>query len=185
MLARAHGLIAFGTLATIATIVEPKSIGNSTLFLCLVFNTIGSMLPDIDQASNRLWDMFPAGEKVGKALGVFMRHRGISHSILGVYLIDRFSFWFTSNIFNESFVDTKLVYWSMMIGVISHIFADSVTEEGVPLLYPLKMKFGVPPVKRWRIKTGGWFENLVVLPMTTFFIAWLLVTYWPVFANLV
>lgn len=144
----------------------------------MFFNTIGALLPDIDQASNRLWDLLPAGESIGKALGVFMKHRGISHSFVGIFLADKFSYWLITNLFNENFVDVRLVYWSLMIGFISHIVADSLTEEGVPLLYPLKMNFGLPPIRPWRIKTGGWFENLVVMPVTGVCAIYLLSLYW-------
>jgi membrane-bound metal-dependent hydrolase YbcI (DUF457 family) len=51
-----------------------------------------------------------------------------------------------------------------MIGFISHLLADSITEEGVPLLFPISFKFGFPPIKSWRIVTGKWFENLVIFP---------------------
>ena len=164
MLARTHSLFAFTSMVGVAYYLGTKDLSTSTIVACLFFNTIGALLPDIDQASNRLWDLLPAGESIGKALGVFMKHRGISHSFLGIFITDKYSFWLITNLFNESFVDTKMVYWSLMIGFISHIIADSFTEEGVPLLYPLRMNFGLPPVKPMRIKTGGWFENLVVTP---------------------
>lgn len=161
-----------------ATYFGASDIATSTIVACMFFNTIGALLPDIDQASNRLWDLLPAGESIGKALGVFMKHRGISHSFVGIFLADKFTYWLITNLFNENFVDVKLVYWSVMIGFISHIIADSLTEEGVPLLYPLKINFGMPPIKPWRIKTGGWFENLVVMPVTGVCAIYLLSLYW-------
>ncbi len=166
MVARTHSLFAFTCMVGVATYFGTTDIATSTIVACMFFNTIGALLPDIDQASNRLWDLLPAGESIGKALGVFMKHRGISHSFLGIFLADKFTYWLITNLFNENFVDVKLVYWSVMIGFISHIIADSFTEEGVPLFYPLKINFGIPPIKPWRIKTGGWFENLVVMPVT-------------------
>lgn len=165
MLARTHSLFAFTSMVGVACYLGTKDLPTSTVVACLFFNTIGALLPDIDQASNRLWDLLPAGESIGKALGVFMKHRGISHSFLGIFMIDKFCFWLITNLFNESFVDTKMIYWSLMIGFISHIVADSLTEEGVPLLYPFRMNFGIPPIKPMRIKTGGWFENLVITPI--------------------
>ncbi len=184
MLARTHSLFAFSCMVGTVAYMGTKNVSTATTVACLFFNTIGSLLPDIDQASNRLWDLLPAGETIGKALGVFMKHRGISHSLVGIFLVDKFSFWLVSNLFNANLVDTKLVYWSLMIGFISHILADSLTEEGVPLFYPLKKNFGIPPIKPWRIKTGGWFENLVVTPLLIFYLLWLFVVYWPVFAQM-
>lgn len=178
MIARTHSLFAFTCLAGAAYYAGTKDLSTSTIIACMFFNTIGALLPDIDQASNRLWDLLPAGESIGKALGVFMKHRGISHSFLGIFLIDKFSFWLVTNLFNENFVDVSLVYWSLMIGVISHVIADSLTEEGVPLLYPLKINFGLPPIRSWRIKTGGWFENLVVMPITGLVAIYFISLYW-------
>ncbi len=137
MVARTHSLFAFTCMLGAATYLGTKDVSTSTIVACLFFNTIGALLPDIDQASNRLWDLLPAGESIGKALGVFMKHRGISHSFLGIFLADKLCYWLITNLFNENFVDVKLVYWSVMIGFISYIIADSLTEEGVPLLYPL------------------------------------------------
>jgi inner membrane protein len=178
MVARTHSLFAFTCLVGVAYYTGTKDISTSTIVACMFFNTIGALLPDIDQASNRLWDLLPAGESIGKALGVFMKHRGISHSFVGIFLADKFSYWLITNLFNENFVDVRLVYWSLMTGFISHIVADSLTEEGVPLLYPLKMNFGLPPIRSWRIKTGGWFENLVVVPVTGLSTIYLLSLYW-------
>ena len=178
MVARTHSLFAFTCLAGVAVFSKTNDLTTATIVACLFFNTIGALLPDIDQASNRLWDLLPAGESIGKALGVFMKHRGISHSLVGIFLIDKLSFWLTSNLFNPDFVNTQMVYWSLMIGVISHIVADSFTEEGVPLLYPLKINFGVPPIKPWRIKTGGWFENLVFTPVAGLTALYFISLYW-------
>lgn len=178
MLARTHGLIAFASLAGVAWYTDTPEVASATLIICLIFNTIGALLPDIDQASNRLWDLVPGGEMIGKALGVFMKHRGISHSLLGIFLADKFVFWLINNLFNQSFLDTNLVYWSLMIGYISHIAADALTEEGVPLLYPLKISFGMPPVRSWRIKTGGWFENIVVVPVAILVALYFISQYW-------
>ncbi len=184
MVARTHSLFAFTCMLGAVAYFGTKDVSTATIVACLFFNTIGALLPDIDQASNRLWDLLPIGESIGKALGVFMKHRGISHSFLGIFLADKFSYWLITNLFNTGFVDTKMVYWSLMIGFISHIAADSLTEEGVPLLYPLKINFGLPPIKPWRIKTGGWYENMVVAPSLIFCCLWLVVVYWPIFGNI-
>ena len=177
MVARTHSIFAFASLAGVVAYTKTNNVGTATLVTGLIFNTVGALLPDIDQASNRLWDLLPAGESIGKALGIFMKHRGISHSFLGIYLIDKLCFWLVNNLFNNSFVNTNMVYWSLMIGYVSHIAADSLTEEGIPLLYPLKINFGFPPIKPWRIKTGGWFETFVVLPTVTLMAVYLVSLY--------
>ncbi len=61
-------------------------------------------------------------------------------------------------------IDVGIVWWGFMIGVVSHLIMDSLTEEGVPWLLPIPIKFGFPPIRRWRIKTGHWFEAGVIFP---------------------
>jgi membrane-bound metal-dependent hydrolase YbcI (DUF457 family) len=58
-------------------------------------------------------------------------------------------------------VDNTIVWWAFLLGVISHLVADSLTKEGVPLLWPLPIKFGIPPIKALRITTGEWMEKVV------------------------
>jgi hypothetical protein len=46
---------------------------------------------------------------------------------------------------------------------------DTLTKEGVPWLLPIPTKFGIPPLKEWRITTGKWVETLVVFPALLIF----------------
>ena len=59
-----------------------------------------------------------------------------------------------------------------MIGYTAHLLADGLTEEGLPLLFPIRIKFGFPPFKKWRIKTGGWMENFIIFPGAIGYIVW-------------
>jgi membrane-bound metal-dependent hydrolase YbcI (DUF457 family) len=51
-----------------------------------------------------------------------------------------------------------------MIGVVSHILFDLPTKAGVPLLWPLKWCFGIPPFRFMRITSGKFVENWIVFP---------------------
>jgi membrane-bound metal-dependent hydrolase YbcI (DUF457 family) len=86
------------------------------------------------------------------------------------------SFWLLPRVFNSDFINPHVLVLSLMIGVISHIAADGLTEDGVPLLFPLKWRFGFPPIRSWRIKTGRWFENWIIFPLVALYIIYLLVT---------
>ena len=57
-----------------------------------------------------------------------------------------------------------------MIGIISHLLADSMTREGIPLFFPLKIDVGLPPIKSLRIRTGGKFEKLIFYPLILLFV---------------
>ena len=63
-----------------------------------------------------------------------------------------------------------------MIGFISHLIADSLTKEGIPLFFPFKMKIGIPPVSFMRITTGGFIENVLILPVIAIYLIWLVNT---------
>src|SRR3989344_1716922 len=178
MTARTHDAIGFTALVTIATLYPPDKLTILTLFSSLVANVIGSLLPDIDQATNRLWDMLPAGNEVGRNLrGFFMHHRTITHSVLGAFIAYKFFAWFLPQLLNGKSIDVSLVYWSLMIGYIAHLAADLFTKEGLPLLFPLQWKFGIPPIKSLRVTTGNWVENFLVLPGTGIYLLWFIWTH--------
>jgi len=60
--------------------------------------------------------------------------------------------------------DLGIVWWAFMIGMISHLVLDSFTKEGIPLLLPLPISFGIPPIRRLRMVTGKKLEKLFVFP---------------------
>lgn len=173
MTSKTHNVVAFAFLVTAAIHTPPASLNFLTLFSAIVANIIGSLSPDLDQASNRLWDLLPGGDMMGRIFRpFFMGHRSLSHSLLGTTIYFYFLVWFLPKILNPDFVNVKIVLVSAMIGFISHLIGDSITEEGLPLFFPIKFKIGFPPIKAWRIKTGKWFENLVVFPATIAYTIW-------------
>lgn len=173
MTARTHDAFAFASLVTVAAFYPPESLNLITLVGAVVAADVGALIPDLDTAGNRLWDLLPAGRTTGKVLRrIFYKHRTITHSFLGVYLIYNFFDWIFPKFLNPSFVDPQIILISVMIGYLSHLLADSLTEEGLPLLFPLRISFGFPPIKKIRIKTGRWFENFVVYPGVWIYVIW-------------
>jgi inner membrane protein len=186
MVSRTHNLVAFASLLTAAVYYPPNYLSIATLILALVANIIGSLLPDADQASNRLWDLLPGGDGLGKILkNLFLAHRTLSHSILGLYLVYKIIYWLLPKLFNPNFVDYRIVAISLLIGYISHLAADGITEEGLPLLFPLKIKFGFPPIRSWRIKTGKWFEKYVVFPGVLVYLIWIVANNWKLLLGII
>jgi membrane-bound metal-dependent hydrolase YbcI (DUF457 family) len=55
-----------------------------------------------------------------------------------------------------------------MIGMLSHLFMDLFTKEGIPLLLPIPIKLGVPPLKSLRLTTGKLGEKLVFFGLLIF-----------------
>jgi membrane-bound metal-dependent hydrolase YbcI (DUF457 family) len=83
MTARTHDASAFASLVTVATLHPPKNLNLMTLVGSIIAADIGSLIPDLDDAGNRLWDLLPAGDRVGKMLRkIFFRHRTLSHSVI-------------------------------------------------------------------------------------------------------
>ncbi|QQG42147.1 MAG: metal-dependent hydrolase [Candidatus Woesebacteria bacterium] len=173
MTARTHNAFAFASLVTAAAYFPPTHLNLSTLILGIVGTDIGALIPDMDTGGNYLWGLLPQGQKLGGFLRrIFYKHRTITHSLLGLFLIFKFFAWLLPRIFNSTFIDPQIILVSIMIGFVSHLIADSFTEEGIPLLYPIPLTFGIPPIKKVRIKTGHWFENFVIFPGIWIFLIW-------------
>lgn len=173
MTARTHDAFAFASLVTVSVFFPPESLNLATLAISIIGADIGSLIPDMDGAGNRLWDLLPAGDNLGKILRrLFYKHRTLTHSIIGILGIYKTLEWVLFKYLNSSFVDPGIILVSIMVGYVSHILSDSLTEEGVPLLFPLKFNFGFPPIKKIRIKTGKWFENIVVYPAIWVYLVW-------------
>ena len=173
MTARTHDLFAFASLVTVATYYPPASLNLLTLFAAFVGNIIGGLIPDIDQATNRLWDLLPAGDYLGRVFRrIFLKHRTITHSLLGVFLIHKLLLFVLPKLLNTGYLQIDIIYYAIMIGYISHLVADAITKDGLPLLFPLNWKIGFPPISALRVTTGSWVENLVILPAVGFYIFW-------------
>jgi len=142
------------------------------LAVILVLSTLlGASTPDLDTPSGGLWQKIPAGSIISRIVKpVFIGgHRHLSHSFLGMAIFT-FLFWLLlRSIF--PFLDFQLETFNFVLvayatGFFSHLFADMFTEAGVPIFFPWDYHFGIPPdpFGKVRIKTGRWFENLVVYP---------------------
>ena len=178
MTARTHDLFAFASLITVATFFPPERLNVLTLVGGVLAADIGALIPDMDGGANRLWHLLPAGEKLGRILRrAFYKHRTITHSAIGVFIIFEFFQWLLPKFLNPGFIDPGIILASLMIGYFSHLLADSFTEEGFPLLFPLDITFGLPPVRRVRIKTGKWFENFLVYPAVWVYLIWFIHNY--------
>ena len=186
MTARTHDVIAFASLISIATMYPPQQVNIPTVGAVLVGNIIGSLLPDLDQAGNRLWDITPLGNATGRFFRrVFISHRSISHSLLGLFIFYKLLQIILPIIFNPIYIDYHLVLIAIMIGYISHLLADLFTKEGLPLLFPYKHKFGIPPVKTLRITTSSIVENFIILPLSVGYLFWFIASNQTLVINLI
>ncbi len=181
MTARTHDLAAF-TALVIAFVYLPAvpAVSVPTLILAFGANFVGGLLPDIDQPTSDFWDNFRMGPFVAKvvcpALG---GHRHISHSLIGVGGFALLSYallhWLAGIVLLD--INPILIWYSFLIGIGSHILMDMPTKLGVPLLWPWKFKFGIPPIKRLRVESGKFAEKYVFFPGLLLLSSYLLYTH--------
>jgi inner membrane protein len=166
MTSRTHDLAALTALGLVVFIEPLRTVTLATALLAVLANQIGGIAPDIDQPTAPLWRNLPEGKFFGKVFDKSVGgHRFLTHSLLGVAL-----FGFLMHLLLQFLhplmphVNIGLVWWAFLIGMLSHLAMDTLTKEGVPWLLPIPFKFGLPPIKAFRITTGKKFETLVVFP---------------------
>ncbi|MDO8513038.1 MAG: metal-dependent hydrolase [bacterium] len=179
MTGKTHQILGISAGLTYFVASAPPHYNPATFGAVLVFSCLGALLPDIDQSNSKLWHVLPFGDTVGKISDPFLEHRNITHSILGVALVGVGLHFLLATFPNYWGINTQLVFVATMIAYVSHLFADMWTNEGIPLLFPYKRFFGLPPkpFDGIRIATGKWFENSVVFPaFTLFLVVYILLT---------
>jgi inner membrane protein len=166
MTGRTHDMAAF-TALTMVVISHPlPEITVGTGLVAIAANLIGGIAPDIDQPTAPFWRNLPIGNIFGKFFGRLLGgHRFLSHSVIGI-IIFGVLFQIILNFLQPSIpkINLDIVWWAFMIGFVSHLVMDTFTQEGVPWLLPLPIKFGIPPVRSLRVPTGGFLERFVIFP---------------------
>jgi len=115
---------------------------------CTVLGAIGALAPDLDHANST------ATKHVGivaRIFSSFVTHRGMTHSILAVYLLYLVS----------THMPYSMVTMAFIAGYVSHIIAD-IPFGGVSLFWPIKTRIGFG-----LFKTGGLSEKIVAPILTS------------------
>ncbi len=186
MTGRTHDLAAFTALSLVLVSQPLPHMSLATGLVAFSANMIGGLTPDIDQHTADLWRRLPAGTVFGKLLSPILGgHRFISHSIVGILLFGWGSSFLLSLMSSVLLVDMSIVWWSFMIGFISHLIMDTFTKEGVPWLFPVPFRFGVPPLKFLRITTGGLLEKSFVFPGLLIVNGYLVYKNYPLFLDFI
>ncbi|ARI78878.1 metal-dependent hydrolase [Halobacillus mangrovi] len=152
--------------------------------LFFVFVIFGSLLPDIDTPTSRLGSKFWRGlmilfsvallsylfaphylDMYREQLKVFVllllpvlimirSHRKMTHSLLFILLLIVYS------VLIERIFHIPWFYLSgLIIGVISHLFADYITKRGIPIVYPISRKH---VQFLFTFRTGSYIERMIV-----------------------
>lgn len=179
MTGRTHDLAAISSLGIVVLISGLEGVGLSTVIVALFANMVGGIMPDVDQPTAPFWRNLPVGKYFGRIFAMLNGgHRFLTHSILGLAIFGFLAHWLLVFIHPiMSNVDIDLVWWAFMIGMISHLVMDTFTREGVPWLLPIPFKFGLPPIKAWRIRTGEFAETWIVFPLIVLLDLGLLLVY--------
>ncbi len=166
MTGRTHDLAAFTALNYIFVTQPLIHTSLATAFVAIAANLIGGLTPDIDQPTGDLWNRIPAGSIIGRILSPLLgSHRMISHSVIGIAFFGFLSHLLLFRLKSVLLVDMNIVWFAFMVGFISHLFMDVFTKEGIPLLFPIPLKIGIPPFQFLRIQTGGIVEKSLIFPL--------------------
>ena len=187
MTGRTHDLAAFTALSwTVATQPLPQDISLATVIVAISANFIGGLAPDIDQSTATLWGRLRGGKVWGKVFApLFGGHRFISHSIIGIFLFGFGAKFFLEMISGILIVNMDIVWWSFMIGFVSHLVMDTISRDGVPWLFPIPIRLGLPPIRFLRMKTGGLLEKSFVFPALILVNIWIFYTYYDRFLEII
>lgn len=166
MTARTHDLAAFTALHLAFVALPLPQVSLFTAGVAMGINFIGGLLPDIDNKSSHIWKTFRAGSVLKHLVKPFIGgHRLISHSLLGLFLAGLALRLVLNGLAEVLLVNLDVVWWSFILGYGSHLLMDAMTRDGIPLFFPLPLAFGMPPVKKLRVRTGGMSEKLLVFPV--------------------
>lgn len=181
MTGRSHDLAAFTALTIVfVSLPEIPTMTLATAIAAFSANFIGGLFPDIDQPTSDLWDNFRLGPYVGRVVTrIFGGHRHFSHSLVGVVVIGFLSRVVLDFVFSYVLleIDSLVVWYAFMIGVVSHILTDLPTKAGVPLFWPILWKVGVPPFRFMRFESGKFMETFICFPAMLIGTGYLLYTH--------
>lgn len=159
MLTRSHRLtsvaiVEFGLIATNNLFTNP--VAN---FMLLFATAVGASLPDIDEYNSS------ASRKSIINFSLFLRHRGITHSLIGFVVFTGGLYYLMNKLMPIELKDfVVLNYWAalwlgLVIGYFLHLVEDSFSHQGVNWLAPFfmsKKKHGL-----FHYKVGGIFEQII------------------------
>lgn len=176
MLTRTHrvlsiAIVEMGLISTNYYLENPLANG-----ILILATGVGASLPDIDEYNSSV------SRKSLINFSLLLRHRGITHSLLGWIIFSALAF-LAMNFFMPIKVKIPKMpnYWTclwlgLVIGYFLHLIEDSFSYQGVhwlaPFTHPNPFK-----KKHFRYRVGGLFEKLIaflsivgILVMTAFWL---------------
>lgn len=152
----------------------------ATFAAAAVTSSLAALLPDLDRSSASIWNNIPLGKIFGRIVDPLLKHRNISHSLIGLGLFS-WGFWRLVQLAPDNWgIEPRSLTLAFAAAYASHLLADAVTVAGIPIFFPYQKMFGLPPrpFEGLRIITGKWFENLVVFPLFNLLLIGLVISQW-------
>lgn len=144
MMGRTH--VTIGVAAGLAVAYATGQTQNPALTMAGIA-AIAALLPDIDHPKSSIRQR--AGIAGHIAL-FWLPHRGFTHTLLALAGIAAIALAYAP----------RPLALAIVAGYASHILADLMTQQGLPVLWPLvRRNIHLPP----GLRTGGWLEQLVWL----------------------
>lgn len=96
-------------------------------------------------------------------------HRGVTHSLAWCAAVTALAYGAQCWLLTRP-PESPFLVFVVLAGLLSHLAADACTIHGVPLLWPVRIKVGLP----WPLafRTGTWPERVVTVAVTAGVIWW-------------
>ncbi|MEX2054697.1 MAG: metal-dependent hydrolase [Candidatus Andersenbacteria bacterium] len=186
MTATTHQMVALVAALWLLTLY-PVSLGPVLGTLAVIAVMLGALTPDLDQPTANIWRRMLGGNVVGDVFQFFSGgHRHLTHSLIGIIGIGWLLQLGIEHLVHPAYTVAATKLWTaFMVGYISHPIADTLTDMGVPWLWPLKFNFKIPPgPEEIRVTTDSIVEQVIVRGGLIAIAVILLVDHWPVVIRL-
>lgn len=160
MLTRSHRLCSVALIEAALMTSHNLMVNPVSNVILLVATAIGASLPDIDEYESSV------SRKSVINFSLFLRHRGITHSLLGWLVFSGLLYFLMNWLMPIKLVWPKIPdYWSslwlgLIVGYFLHLVEDGFSKQGVQWLAPFYKNY---PHHFLHYKVGGLFEKLIAL----------------------
>jgi inner membrane protein len=130
------------------------------LAVAVPVGALAALLPDLDEPDSTLGHLLPRWWH-----RLTPGHRRCTHSLVAVGVVGGL-FHLVLGALGVGGFPLALLTALVVVGMLSHLAADAITDHGIPLLWPWRRHFGLP-----LFRTGSLFEHGVVL-LAVIGVAW-------------
>lgn len=136
MKGHSHAILGVAALASVHALVAPLSDRPSDLVYFGIVAAVAALVPDIDSDESTIRQATGTARSdglLGRAASWIMArvtgHRGaLTHSLMA---------WFLFSLLAGMYFVGGMAFVAFSVGYLSHLLADALTPQGVPLLWPL------------------------------------------------